>query len=47
MSEKLKAQQQNLELERLDKELERIGLSREKLLQQEQTLEDGEDEEDR
>uniref|UniRef100_A0A3B5M059 Uncharacterized protein n=1 Tax=Xiphophorus couchianus TaxID=32473 RepID=A0A3B5M059_9TELE len=47
VSEKLKAQQQNLELERLDKELERIGLSREKLLQQEQTLEDGEDEEDR
>uniref|UniRef100_A0A3B5M264 Coiled-coil domain containing 88C n=1 Tax=Xiphophorus couchianus TaxID=32473 RepID=A0A3B5M264_9TELE len=34
VSEKLKAQQQNLELERLDKELERIGLSREKLLQQ-------------
>ncbi|XP_043998041.1 protein Daple isoform X2 [Gambusia affinis] len=40
VSEKLKAQQQNLELERLDEELERIGLSREKLLQQEQTLED-------
>ncbi|XP_023208631.1 protein Daple-like isoform X3 [Xiphophorus maculatus] len=43
VSEKLKAQQQNLELERLDKELERIELSQEKLLQQEQTLEDEED----
>ncbi|XP_054909553.1 protein Daple isoform X2 [Poeciliopsis prolifica] len=40
VSAKLKAQQQNLEQERLDEELERIGLSREKLLQQEQTLED-------
>ncbi|XP_007575458.1 protein Daple isoform X1 [Poecilia formosa] len=40
VSEKLKAQQQNLELERIDEELERIGLSRETLLQQEHTLED-------
>lgn len=40
MSEKLSVQQQSVDLERLNEELERIGLNREKLLQQEYTLED-------
>lgn len=40
VSEKLSVQQQNVELERLNEELEKIGLNREKLLQQEHTLED-------
>ncbi|CAJ1074171.1 protein Daple isoform X1 [Xyrichtys novacula] len=41
VSEKLSVQQQSVELERLNEELEKIGLNREKLLQQEHTLEDG------
>lgn len=40
VSEKLSVQQQKVELERLNEELEKIGLNREKLLQQEHTLED-------
>lgn len=40
VSEKLSVQQKNVELERLNEELEKIGLNREKLLQQEHTLED-------
>ena len=40
MSEKLSVQQQSVELERLNEELEKIGLNREKLLQQEHSLED-------
>uniref|UniRef100_A0AAQ5ZP61 HOOK N-terminal domain-containing protein n=1 Tax=Amphiprion ocellaris TaxID=80972 RepID=A0AAQ5ZP61_AMPOC len=40
VSEKLNVQQQSVELERLNEELEKIGLNREKLLQQEHTLED-------
>ncbi len=40
VSEKLSVQQQSVELERLNEELEKIGLNREKLLQQEHTLED-------
>uniref|UniRef100_A0A3B5BIB1 Coiled-coil domain containing 88C n=1 Tax=Stegastes partitus TaxID=144197 RepID=A0A3B5BIB1_9TELE len=40
VSEKLNVQQQSVELERLNEELEKIGLNRERLLQQEHTLED-------
>uniref|UniRef100_A0A7N9AXW1 Coiled-coil domain containing 88C n=1 Tax=Mastacembelus armatus TaxID=205130 RepID=A0A7N9AXW1_9TELE len=40
VSEKLCVQHQSVELERLNEELEKIGLNREKLLQQEHTLED-------
>ncbi|KAK2825865.1 hypothetical protein Q5P01_020079 [Channa striata] len=40
VSEKLSVQQQSVELESLNEELEKIGLNREKLLQQEHTLED-------
>lgn len=40
VSEKLSVQQQRVELEQLNEELEKIGLNREKLLQQEHTLED-------
>lgn len=40
VSEKLSVQQQSVDLERLNEELERIGLNREKLLQREHTLED-------
>lgn len=40
VSEKLSVQQQSVELERVSEELEKIGLNREKLLQQEYTLED-------
>lgn len=40
VSEKLSVQQQSVELERLNEELEKIGLNREKLLQQEHTMED-------
>lgn len=40
VSEKLSVQQQSVDLERLNEELERIGLNREKLLQQEHALED-------
>ncbi|CAL8285050.1 unnamed protein product [Lota lota] len=40
VSEKLNGQQQNLELESLNHELEKVGLNRERLLQQEHTLED-------
>lgn len=40
VSEKLSVQQQSVELERLNEELEKVGLNREKLLQQEHTLED-------
>lgn len=40
VSEKLSVQQQSVELERLNQELEKIGLNREKLLQQEHTMED-------
>lgn len=40
VSEKLNVQQQSVELDRVNEELEKIGLSREKLLQQEYTLED-------
>ncbi|XP_053291192.1 protein Daple isoform X1 [Pleuronectes platessa] len=40
VSEKLSVQQQSVELERLNEELEKIGLNRDKLLQQEHTLED-------
>lgn len=38
--EKLSVQQQSVELERLNQELEKIGLNREKFLQQEHTMED-------
>ncbi|XP_071327209.1 protein Daple [Trachinotus anak] len=40
VSEKLSVQQQSVELERLNEELEKFGLNREKLLQQEYTQED-------
>lgn len=40
VSEKLSVQQQSVELERLSEELEKIGLNREKLLQQEYAQED-------
>uniref|UniRef100_A0A3B4Y0S1 Coiled-coil domain containing 88C n=1 Tax=Seriola lalandi dorsalis TaxID=1841481 RepID=A0A3B4Y0S1_SERLL len=40
VSEKLSVQQQSVKLERLNEELEKIGLNREKLLQQEYTQED-------
>lgn len=40
MTEKLNVQQQSVELERLNEELEKIGLNRERLLQQEHTLGD-------
>lgn len=40
VSEKLSLQQQSVELERLNEELEKIGLNKEKLLQEEHTLED-------
>ena len=40
MSEKLSVQQQSVDLERLNEELEKMGLNKEKLLQQEHTLED-------
>lgn len=40
MTEKLNVQQQSVELERLNEELEKIGLNREKLLQQEHTMDD-------
>ncbi|KAM8915228.1 protein Daple isoform 2-T2 [Spinachia spinachia] len=40
VSEKLSVQQKSVELERLNQELEKIGLHKEKLLQQEHTLED-------
>lgn len=40
MTEKLNVQQQTVELERLNEELEKVGLNREKLLQQEHTLDD-------
>uniref|UniRef100_A0A8C4ZP55 Calponin-homology (CH) domain-containing protein n=1 Tax=Gadus morhua TaxID=8049 RepID=A0A8C4ZP55_GADMO len=40
VSEKLNGQQQNLELESLNQELEKVGLNRERLLQQEHSLED-------
>ncbi|KAF7649667.1 hypothetical protein LDENG_00137780 [Lucifuga dentata] len=41
VSEKLSVQQQSVELEKLHEELEKIGLNKKKLLQQELTLEDG------
>ncbi|XP_061842830.1 protein Daple isoform X2 [Nerophis lumbriciformis] len=40
VSEKLSVQQHSLELERLNEELEKVGLTRERLLQQEQSLEE-------
>ncbi|XP_078145481.1 protein Daple [Centroberyx gerrardi] len=40
VSEKLSVQQHSVELERLNEELEKVGLNRERLLQQEHTLED-------
>ncbi|CAL8292154.1 unnamed protein product [Arctogadus glacialis] len=40
VSEKLNGQQQNLELESLNQELEKVGLNRERLLQQEHSMED-------
>lgn len=40
VSEKLSVQQQKVELERLNEEVEEMGLNREKILQQEHTLED-------
>lgn len=40
MTEKLNVQQQSVDLERLNEELEKIGLNRERLLQQEHTLDD-------
>lgn len=40
MNEKLKVQQQWNELEALNQELEKIGLNREKLLQEEHSSED-------
>lgn len=40
VTEKLNVQQQSVELERLNEELEKVGLNREKLLQQEHTLDD-------
>lgn len=40
VSEKLNVQQQSVDLDRLSEELEKIGLNREKLLQQEHTLDD-------
>ncbi|XP_077422038.1 protein Daple isoform X2 [Vanacampus margaritifer] len=40
VSEKLKVQQHSVELERLNEELEKVGLNRERLLQQEHMLED-------
>lgn len=40
VSEKLSVQQQSVDLERLNGELEKMGLNQEKLLQQEHTLED-------
>lgn len=40
VTEKLNVQQQSVELERLNDELEKIGLNRERLLQQEHTLDD-------
>lgn len=40
VTEKLNVQQQCVQLERLNEELEKIGLNRERLLQQEHTLED-------
>lgn len=40
MIEKLNVQQQSVEMERLNEELEKVGLNKEKLLQQEHTLED-------
>ncbi|XP_056152507.1 protein Daple isoform X2 [Lampris incognitus] len=40
VSEKLSVQQQSVDLERLNEELEKIGLNRERLLQQEHSFED-------
>lgn len=40
VSEKLSVQQQKVELERLNEEVEKMGLNREKILQREHTLED-------
>ncbi|XP_077394678.1 protein Daple isoform X2 [Festucalex cinctus] len=40
VSEKLKVQQHTVDLERLNEELEKVGLNRERLLQQEHVLED-------
>ncbi|XP_077586844.1 protein Daple [Stigmatopora nigra] len=40
VSEKLRVQQHSVELERLNQELEKVGLNRERLLQQEHMLED-------
>ncbi|XP_054652615.1 protein Daple [Dunckerocampus dactyliophorus] len=40
VSEKLSVQQNSVELDRLSEELEKVGLNRERLLQQEHTLED-------
>ncbi|XP_061891096.1 protein Daple-like [Entelurus aequoreus] len=40
VSEKLSVQQHRVELERLNEELEKVGLTRERLLQQEQSLEE-------
>lgn len=40
VTEKLNVQQQSVQLEQLNQELERIGLKRERLLQQEHTLDD-------
>ncbi|XP_019732238.1 protein Daple isoform X1 [Hippocampus comes] len=40
VSEKLRVQQHSVELERLNEELEKVGLNRERLLQQEHMLED-------
>lgn len=40
MTEKLNVQQHSVELEQLNEELEKVGLNRETLLQQEHSLDD-------
>lgn len=40
MTEKLNVQQRSVELEQLNEELEKVGLNRERLLQQEHSLDD-------
>lgn len=40
MTEKLNVQQRSVELEQLNQELEKVGLNRERLLQQEHSLDD-------
>lgn len=40
MAEKLNVQQRSVELEQLNEELEKVGLNRERLLQQEHSLDD-------